>query len=147
MFAGSEWLILVIGAFVIGLVVWLLTRFTRDRNAPVSSALVQGAPDQVVRDLVLALSGARNTTLRSDGSGTLTVDWSYIPAWAVFIAIIVFPIGLLALLARATVSGSIVADQELGMTRMRMAGAFSKTSVRAVNAVIESRSAAALGAH
>ena len=146
MFSGNEWLILVIVAGIIGLVVWLLTRSTRERHAPVSSALVHGAPDQVVRDLVLALSGTRNTAVRSDGSGSVTVEWSYIPAWAVFVAIVVFPIGLLALLARASVSGSIVADQEAGMTRMRMAGSFSTTSVRAVNAVIESRSAAALGA-
>ena len=140
MFSGNEWLIVVIIAFVIAVLVWLITRSGRDGKAPVSMALVKGYPDQVVRDLVLALSGARKTTVRSDGSGSVTAEWSYIPGWAVFLAIILFPIGLLALVARTSVSGLIVADREGEMTRMRMAGTFNKTSIRAVNAVIESRS-------
>ena len=140
MFSGNEWLILVIGVVVVIVIVLLLTQARRDRNPPISSAVVNGPPDQVIRDLVLALSGSRNTTVRTDGSASVIVEWSFIPPWAVFLAIILFPIGLLALVARTSVSGSVVADLDGALTRLRMAGSFNKTSVRAVNAVIDSRS-------
>ncbi len=113
----------------------------RPASSSVSQAQVQGIADDVLRDLQLATAGAKNTVTRRDTTDSLTAVWTHTPVWAIVVAVLLFPIGLIALVARTSEVGTIFVNQESdGIARMRIAGAFHKTTRAAINAVIESRS-------
>jgi len=55
--------------------------------------------------------------------------------------VLAFPLGLVALIARTSVIGTVIVGQEsAGVALMRMGGVFNKATARAINSVIESRS-------
>jgi hypothetical protein len=95
----------------------------------------------VLRDLQLSIAGAKNTVTRRDTPDSLTAVWTHTPGWAIVVAVLLFPIGLIALVSRTSEVGTIFVNQESdGIARMRIAGVFHKTTSAAINAVIESRS-------
>jgi hypothetical protein len=64
-----------------------------------------------------------------------------VPGWAIFIAVVLFPIGLVALVARTGASGTVIAEsRDEGTVTLRIGGQFNRGSVRAINAVIDARS-------
>lgn len=142
MFAGSEWLILVVLVAFIALVVWLVVRATRSSGGGrLSQARVRGSAEDVLRDLQLSTAGISNTVTRRETPDSLTVEWTYIPGWAFVVALLAFPLGLIALVARTSTVGTVVVGQESdGIARMQIAGFYNKATARAINAVIESRS-------
>lgn len=136
-----ELLIIVLLAVAIVVVVWLVVRSASGpKRPPVSTARVRGAPSEVVDDLQLALSGLPHTTVDRGGPGSLTVVRQHIPGWAIVLAIIFFPIGLIALLAKTPSTGSVLADADGDTSAMRMAGSFDSRAIDAINRVIEQRS-------
>lgn len=147
MFSGTEWLVMgPMGAMVLlgvaALVVWAVVRLTRGRGPSLgSTARVRGDADDVLRDLQLATAGLSNTVTRRETADSLTAERTYLPGWAIVVAIIAFPFGLIALIARSSVTGTVIASQEAdGIVVLRMAGCFDRTAVRAINSVIEFRS-------
>ncbi len=142
MFSGNEWIIVVLGAAVVALVVWLVVLATRGSGAAsVSHARVRGDATDVLRDLQLATAGVSSTITRRETPESLTSEWTYIPGWAFVVAVLAFPLGLLALVARRSVIGTVIVAQESdGIAVMRMGGVFNRGTARAINSVIESRS-------
>jgi hypothetical protein len=141
MFAGNEWLVLLFFVGGIGLVIWLITKISSSSPAGLSTAKVRGNADEVLRDLQLSIAGAKNTVTRRDTPDSLTAVWTHTPGWAIVVAVLLFPIGLIALVSRTSEVGTIFVNQESdGIARMRIAGVFHKTTSAAINAVIESRS-------
>jgi uncharacterized membrane protein len=141
-FAFSEWLILMVLAACIALVVWLVVRANSGSGAPrVSQARVRGSAEDVLRDLQLATAGISGTVTRRETPDSLTVEWTSIPGWAVVIAVLAFPLGLIALVARTSTVGTVVVGQESEqVARLQIAGVYKKATASAINAVIESRS-------
>ncbi len=142
MFSGNEWVILVAIVVVVAVLVLLVVRAIRGSTArpKLSRALVRGESADVVRDMQLALSGVRNTVAHRS-EGTLTTAWSYVPSWAVLCAVVFFPLGLIALIARTTVTGTVVTrDAADGTTELTMAGEFNGAAIAAINSVIDARS-------
>jgi hypothetical protein len=141
-FSGNEWLILVVLVLCIALVVWLVVRATRGSGAGhVSQARVRGGADDVLRDLQLATAGISNTVARRETADSLTVEWTYIPGWAFVVAVLAFPLGLIAFVARTSTVGTVVVSEESeDIARMQIAGIYNKATAKAINTVIESRS-------
>jgi uncharacterized membrane protein len=142
MFSGNEWVILVAVAVVVAVLVLLVVRAVRGSAAKpkLYRARVRGESAEVVRDIQLALSGVRNTVAHRS-EGTLTAAWSYVPNRAILCAVLFFPIGLIALIARTTVTGTVVTrDAADGTTELTMAGQFNGVAIAAINSVIDARS-------
>ena len=142
MFSGNEWLIIVALLGLVALVVWLIVRSVRGSGtASVSHARVRGNAADVLSDLQLASSGVSGTLVRRETPESLTAEWTYIPGWAFVVAVLAFPLGLVALITRTSVVGTVIVGQESGgVALMRMGGVFNKATARAINSVIESRS-------
>jgi len=136
--SGSEWIIiLMVLAAAVAFV--LVLRLGGSRSAvPVGDSSTirllgdgRGWLDQVARDID-QLSGHSVEWLSAD---VLQVSWRHRTGWVFVVAIIVFPIGLLALLSTITSHGTIVVDDGSPST-MRLGGEFSDAAVDAVNALV-----------
>lgn len=142
MFSGNEWLIVVLIILAFVALVWMIVKVTRGGAgaAGISSAWVRGDCAGVLNDLQLSMSTVRATVCRREAS-SVTAEWSYVPGWAVVIAILLFPIGLVALVARTSTSGTVIAESNGNRTvTLHIVGEFNKGAVRAINAVIDARS-------
>ena len=82
----------------------------------------------------------RKAGVARSGPSNLTVNFEVLPGWSVLVAILFFPLGLLALLARRTESAVVIASPEGSNTRLRLSGPFSRVAVDRINAVITVRS-------
>ena len=91
-----------------------------------------------MQDLQLALTRDSKSEIRSGPNDTLIVERTRIKGWVIVVCIILFPIGLLALLASKEIDrGTIaVSDNGDGLVLMRMSGTFFKASHAAINDVI-----------
>ena len=141
MVTAAFFLLVLVGG--IGVVIWLTSRTGSSSGTGLMSgtAQVRGNADEVLRDLQLATAGAKNTVTRRDMPDSLTAVWTHTPGWAIVVAVLLFPIGLIALVSRTSEVGTVFVNQESdGIARMRIAGVFHKTTSAAINAVIESRS-------
>ena len=119
LFAGNEWLVLLFFVGGIGLVIWLITKISSSSPAGLSTAQVRGNEDEVLRDLQLSIAGAKNTVTRRDTPDSLTAVWTHTPGWAIVVAVLLFPIGLIALVSRTSEVGTIFVNQESdGIARM-----------------------------
>ncbi len=102
-------------------------------------AVTGGHPSEVMQDLQLALSAFdRRCRVVVTSTDTLMIERQYTPWWVVAICVVLFPVGLLALLAapqsdRATVA---VSDNGDGSVTLRMAGTFTKASQRAIDDIL-----------
>jgi hypothetical protein len=139
--SGNEWLILFIVVALVALVVWLVVAATRSSGGRLSQARVRGSNDDVLRDLQLATAGIPHTVTRRETPDSVTVEWTYIPSWAFAVAVLAFPLGLIALVARTSTVGTVIVNQETDdITRMQIAGIYNKATARSISTVIESRS-------
>lgn len=111
------------------------------RVARISRARVRGSATDVLDEVQLTVSGSWRTSVRRDSDRVLTVESRWTPWWAVIVALVAFPIGLLALVFTERENGTIIVDQlPDGVVLMRMGGSFRSDAVRAINRVIERRS-------
>jgi hypothetical protein len=60
--------------------------------------LLPGTPDDALRAFAQAASGFSGVTVRNTVPGQLIIDDVWRPVWTIVVAIVLFPIGLLALL-------------------------------------------------
>jgi hypothetical protein len=106
-----------------------------------STILVHGNPDEVLNDIRIALAGVPTHLTFTNGPNSLAVQCSITPGWVLFVCIVFFPVGLLALLGRQTLSSTILAEPGAGdATRLRIAGRFDQRAIARINTVIEARS-------
>lgn len=124
---------LLVGAAVAGSVVGGV----KTRNATV---LLRGTPSEVLADIRLAISQVRAHSTRQDTPESLTVTFRTTPGWVPLVCIILFPIGLLALMAKNTESSTLIAEPSGPNTRLRISGRFDQVAIGHINAVIDSRS-------
>ena len=109
--SGPEWIIILM-ALAAAVAFVLVLRLSRSRPAvPVGNSSTIRLPgdgwgwlDQVARDID-QLNGHNVEWLSAD---VLQVSWRHRTGWVFVVAIIVFPIGLLALLSTITSHGTIV---------------------------------------
>lgn len=92
--------------------------------------MIGGSPDDVLRDLQLAVSGGRNTAGRRETPDSLTAEWTFIPGWAIVVAVLAFPLGLIALVARKTVTGTVVVEPDSPDVSLIVPGACVRCSLR-----------------
>lgn len=117
--------------FVVALVVDL--RESRTRRA---QALVAGEPGDLTRQVALALAGLRGHGVRVQG-GLILLTHAVAPYWAIAVAILAFPLGLVALVARDQRTATIaITPVGPGTCRMAMAGIFTNEAIGRLNGVI-----------
>jgi hypothetical protein len=141
MFSGNEWLWILVILSIAGAMAWIAAP---RRSTPVtsSSAIVRGTPEKVARDIVEACSRRRGASVHAWPDGIVLLERRSLPGWAVLLAILTFPVGLLALLARDVAAGTIVAVATDGSTtRLHLRGRFDPRDVARINEVITRRSA------
>lgn len=103
-----------------------------------------GVPEDALRDLQLQISSADSKiSVTRDSDEVLLVRRTRVPGWAVLLAIFLFPIGLIALFARETKTGTIVVSTETNeIVKLQLAGDFNMKVQNAIDAVIVARSVA-----
>ena len=135
--SGPEWIIILM-ALAAAVAFVLVLRLSRSRPAvPVGNSSTIRLPgdgrswlDQVARDID-QLNGHNVEWLSAD---VLQVSWRHRTGWVFVVAIIVFPIGLLALLSTITSHGTIVVVDDGEPSTIRVGGEFSNAAIDAVNA-------------
>ena len=95
-----------------------------------------------MQQLQLALADDTKSAIRVEGESLITIERTYHAGWVYWVCILLFPIGLLALLTgkrydRGTVA---VSDNGNDTVRLRMSGTFFKKSHAAIDRVIEANS-------
>jgi len=135
--SGVEWIIILM-VLAAALALVLVLRLGGSRSAvPVGDSSTirlsgdgRGWLNQVARDID-QLNAHSVEWLSAD---VLQVSWRHRTGWVFVVAIIVFPIGLLALLSTITSHGTIVVVDDGSPSTMRLGGEFSDAAVDAVNA-------------
>lgn len=141
MFSGNEWIWFLVILAIVGIVAWIAAP---RRSEPItsSSAIVRGAPTEVAPDIVEACSRRRGVAVHAWSDGIVLMERRTLPGWAVLLAILAFPVGLLALLARDVAAGTIVAvATDASITKVHFRGRFDPRDVARINEVITRRSA------
>jgi len=135
--SGVEWIIILM-VLAAALALVLVLRLGGSRSAvPVGDSSTirlsgdgRGWLNQVARDID-QLNAHSVEWLSAD---VLQVSWRHRTGWVFVVAIILFPIGLLALLSTITSHGTIVVVDDGSPSTMRLGGEFSDAAVDAVNA-------------
>ncbi len=95
-------------SIIAAIVYWVKTTPIINRDE-LDGARVQMTPADLSAECQLRLSRLSNVTARVDGVGsTLIVTRTHFPDWAIAVAILFFPLGLLALLAKRTESTTLM---------------------------------------
>jgi apolipoprotein N-acyltransferase len=83
------------------------------------------SPEDALRDWVgyyAGWLGSHGFTMSSHGLNTVTYSRRHFPRWSVIVAVLFFPLGLLALLARATANLVVTAAEEPTGTYVAVSG-------------------------
>jgi hypothetical protein len=86
---------------------------------------IAASPDTVAQTLIAAASGDPKYSVTSAGSGSIILTRRYTPAWAIVVAIIgllIFLIGLLALLVKTTETLTLTVAPVEGGSRVTTSG-------------------------
>jgi hypothetical protein len=110
----------------------------RRKSSLKQSELTVRSGDQAwTQDVLLVLSGLTKTSASLISADVLQVRHSRYPAWAVFVAIAFFPLGLLALLAKQEDIGTMVTtDNGDGTLRVQLKGYFYPGAIAGINSAI-----------
>jgi hypothetical protein len=102
------------------------------------TAVMRGTVATAMQDLQLALSGDTKYQVQTGPNDTVVIERFHRAGWVIWVCILLFPIGLFALLAPKRVDRGTVAvsDNGNGTVTLRIAGTFHGTSEAAVNGVI-----------
>ena len=129
-------LFIVIGVVVVILLMVQIARGPSSGGQDQQS-FVPESPDQWLRKLTLAVAGLSNHTMNRQGD-MVTITRRATPGWAVLIAIVTFPIGLLALTAKREETAVIMVEEKAGGgSRITFRGKFHEKLIDRINTVIE----------
>src|SRR5205085_10584817 len=98
----------------------------------IQQVVVVPAPQDQVMAQIMSVSGADSYAPAAQSYDTLTLQRRRIPVWAIVLAIILFPIGLLFLLAKDTEVVQIVLGRVQGGTQVTISGRASAPLQRAL---------------
>ena len=129
---------LVTGWFLLTVVVAVVLVFWLGRGSffKDATAVVSGAPAAWLDEVVLQLSGLTDHRVRFLTPTMLEVAMRRRPPWTILVAVLFFPLGLIALVVTTDDIGTVVAAEEGDLTRVRMRGRFSPLAVGAINRTI-----------
>jgi hypothetical protein len=108
---------------IVGLFVWWSVR--HGFHFVQVGFLYDEPPEEALRDWIgyyAAWLAGHGYAMTSNGFNTVTYQRRYVPRWAVVIAVLFFPIGLLALLARSTANLVVSAGEEPSGTYVGVSG-------------------------
>ena len=106
-----------------------------------NDAVVSGMPDEFLKRLTLAVGGLADHRVAQLGPHTVMIKRVYYARWRGVVAVLLFPIGLLAFVGRDDEEVTVVADAVgTDRTSVRMSGSFTTRLINAVNSVIDSLS-------
>jgi hypothetical protein len=108
------------------------SRHRADQSARFTTA--NGDPDSVARNLALSVAVLRGHTCSLLGPHVLQITARRTPTWAYIVAVLLFPIGLLALLAKTDTSVVITLTKVKGAIAVESAGQLSPELRRALAA-------------
>ena len=103
---------------------------------------VRGSEEDVLDDLAISLHRVDGAVVERLTSNSVTLTSERYPAGVIVVAVLLFPIGLLALLSkkkRTSGTVKVVAATE-GMSTLQISGMFDGAGVKRVNDVVERRS-------
>ena len=101
------------------------------------SALVHDStPEAYIQRATLALAGLSRHQLSGIGGSTLIVTRSYTAGWRVVVAVLLFPIGLLALLGRDEDTATVAASHDGDHVRVTLSGAFAGDAIDRLNTTL-----------
>ena len=104
-------------------------------------AMVRGEPGEVLDDVVQSVAGIDGTRTRQLDANHLGIAVRYTPDWAWVLAFVLFPVGLLALIAKTELASTMIAvPAGAGLTVLRVSGRFDRRVIRKINQVIGARS-------
>lgn len=112
------------------------------------TVVMQTSPEETIQRLLGSTAGTRDHTFNMAGPNSLVITRRYIPTWAVIAAVVgflLFLIGLLALLYRATEVLTITAMEVPGGTRVTLNGMATPELVAHLNAVFQADQQVASG--
>jgi hypothetical protein len=121
-------------------VLWVVARRQSGSGASMkthTAYVSDPTPEAYIQRAALALAGLPKHTLNGVGGTTLVLARRYTAAWRVVIAILLFPIGLIALIGHdeetATVAAATTDDQR---TQVTLRGAFSGSAIDRLNTTL-----------
>lgn len=140
--SGGAGAIVVVLGISVGLIVLaaIISAATSGVKAHDAEVMVRGEPADVLTDIRLAVSAVSGHETRQDVPSTLSIRFPVTPGWVPFACVLLFPIGLLALMAKRVEVATIVAEPSGALTRLRIGGRFDPIAIGRINGVIESRS-------
>lgn len=143
MFAGNEfmWILIIVGIPLV--IVWAVARQNQRRNEHVVShtARLRGTPADVADDLVTVLGHLKGVTVNAWPDGMVLLERRTLPGWSIAVAILGFPFGILALMARNVDTGAVLATPATeGTVDVHLRGRFDPRDVARINEVISARS-------
>jgi hypothetical protein len=101
------------------------------------SALVHDAtPEAYIQRATLALAGLSRHQLSGVGGSTLIVTRSYTAGWRVVVAVLLFPIGLLALFGHDVDTATVAAARDGDHVRVTLSGAFAGAAIDRLNTTL-----------
>jgi hypothetical protein len=125
---------------VVVLVVLAVAVAAAIRVAPVERrhrAVVDAAPDAWLDELAMTAGDLPDHRLVAAGPSSMSITRSYVPVWAVVVAVVLFPFGLLALLVRRERTGTVSArPRGDGRTDVSIAGWFDPRLIARVNRLL-----------
>jgi hypothetical protein len=136
-------MLLVVGlAVVLGLLIAVALASRAEEHDRIVT--VEGEPNEVLDDVHVALSRLRGYELSRPDASHLSVHTSSIPGWAIVVSILLFPLGLIALLSRTHQAAVVITSEgpRPGLTTLRLGGRFEGQAVYRINRVIVARSPA-----
>jgi hypothetical protein len=110
-----------------------------DSGTPIRhhSALVHDATAEAyIQRATLALAGLSKHELSGVGGSTLVVTRTYTAGWRVLVAVLLFPIGLIALLGHDQDTAIVAAARDGEHVRVTLSGAFAGTAIDRLNTTL-----------
>jgi len=101
-------------------------------------SVVDQSPEKWIDDAVLAVGGLARHEVSTRTERSITIRRSTIPVWAIVVAVLLFPLGLFALLVRKNDTVSIVTElpSDGGQTVVRLQGDFSSELARRLHPLL-----------
>ncbi len=130
------WVLLFVVVFA-SLVILTAVLEARQRRPRDHTTTVGENADRWLQSMTAVVSQKRNHTVTSPVPGTAVVAHSYRPVWTIVVAILFFPIGLLALLVKGEDKGTaVVSPKGEAQAEVHLQGVFRPETVEAINATI-----------
>jgi hypothetical protein len=140
MFSGNEWIWFIIMLAIV--MVAAIAASTRRQRPPITQgALVRGTPAEMAQEIVAEYRNRRGVSVHAWTDGIILLERRTFSGWSMAVAILAFPVGLLALITRNVDAGTImVSDAGDGKTRVQFRGWFDPRDIARINDLIDRRS-------